>query len=242
MGNIKILKKLTNEEYSEIKKEFKLSETSPLRISLQDLGFCIKNELNEKDQKRWDEIQAWMEDNVWGKAAEKAEEGTEGEENSGSIVIKSAEMPEDMEKDRKKLRKKIYSNFKFIAPGYMEETMEWAKNHNSDLYKPIPKGARLYYTYPLSCVVVAETTDEITTSADFVEAFCEGYQEIYRLEEDSSTKKAMPICEENPESSLMNRNSTDGCFGIWGHDIGDLVLEVIKFWDGGKHITFEIGS
>ena len=248
MAKIKILKKISSEEYSEIKHNAKTSSIKRLRIGVEDFGFCIKHELSDKDQKRWNEIQEWMETNVWGKTydlpiQEEPEATSNISEDSEPIVIPSLpKMPEDMEKDQKKLRNKIYKDFAYAEPGRFKETMEIAKKFNKTLDTPIPKGARIYYDYPLSCVVVAEITEEITETKDFIEAFCEGYREIYRLEEDSSTKEAMPICEENPESSLINRNTTDGCFGIWGHDIGDLVLEEVRFYEGGKHIFLGIGS
>jgi len=47
------------------------------------------------------------------------------------------------------------------------------------------------------------------------------YLKIYGEEERSATIKTIPI--ENRGTSL-NRNQTDGVYGIWGHDITDLVL------------------
>lgn len=253
MSKIKILKKIDSEEYSKIKCNAKSSSTKRLKLDVEDFGFCIKHELSEKEQKRWEEIQEWMEVNVWGRVYDTPpqEEYSEQDILSGKVIPtpekefvipEPKKMPEDMEKDRKRLNKKIYKDFAYAEPGRYEETMEIAKKFNKTLDTPIPKGARIYYDYPLSCIVVAEITEEITETKDFIEAFCDGYREIYKLEEESSTKKAMPLCEENPEISLMNRNTTDGCFGIWGHDIGDLVLEDVRFYEGGKHIFLGIGS
>lgn len=224
--SIKILKTITREEYGKIREECKNSTIPPLDITLQDLGFCIKHDLNEEDQKKWDELM---------------DKCTDIEENGLSSY--SPERMTDKEREEyEELRLKKYGDFKYIEPGYLEDTLGWAYSHNSKLKEPIKKGSRIYFTYPLSCVVVVEILSDITDSRDFVSAFCDAYIEIYRLEEESSKNKAMPICEENPESHLMNRNRTTGCFGIWGHDLGDLVLEAVEFAAGGKHIFLVIGS
>ena len=226
---------MSEEDYEVIHQNFIKKGT--LDITLPDLGFCIKHELTGEDKERMEEIIEWKEENIWSKKRELDED-----EVYGAVGIVTQSLPMDMALDQRRLDKIIYKDFKFAAPGYFEETMEFARSHDQELKVHIPKGARIYYDYPMSCVVVGEITEELTRSSQFIEAFCEGYQEIYRLEEESSKKEAMPLCEENPECSLINRNRTDGCFGIWGHDIGDLVLEDIHFYDGGKHITLVIGS
>ncbi len=50
------------------------------------------------------------------------------------------------------------------------------------------------------------------------------YHRIYREEEESSTTKTIPIEE---RETLLNRNKTNGIYGIWGHDIEDLDLSRI---------------
>ena len=244
MGYIKIVEKITDEK--KFKKLLKGWENqTKLDLDVEDLGFCIKHKLSKKDQERWDEIQKWKEENIWSKKKAMSFEEFKEIVESGEmppVVDESPKMPDDMEADEEALSDKIYKDFHFAAPGYFKETMKIAKKNSRELPTPIPKGARIYYDYPLSCIVVGEITEDLTTSDQFIEAFCEGYIEIYKLEEESSKKEAMSLKDENPNCHLINRNRTDGCFGIWGHHIGDLVLEGVNFYSGGKHITLSIGS
>ena len=41
---------------------------------------------------------------------------------------------------------------------------------------------------------------------------------------------------------LLNRPQTHGVYGIWGHDIGDLVIESLEYDSGTKYLTMFIGS
>lgn len=51
----------------------------------------------------------------------------------------------------------------------------------------------------------------------------------------------MPMYEEDPTSNMINRNKTNGVIGIWGHDIGDLVIESITLYEGNL-VRVGIGS
>ena len=53
------------------------------------------------------------------------------------------------------------------------------------------------------------------------------YHEIYEVEERSATTKTIPV---EKRKGLINRNETDGKYGIWGHDIGDLDLSSIEIY------------
>jgi hypothetical protein len=53
------------------------------------------------------------------------------------------------------------------------------------------------------------------------------YHEIYDAEERSAKTKTIPIEE---RKGLINRNETDGKYGIWGHDIGDLDLSSVEIY------------
>jgi hypothetical protein len=68
------------------------------------------------------------------------------------------------------------------------------------------------------------------------------YHEIYDAEEGSAKTKTIPI---EKREGLINRNETDGKYGIWGHDISDLDLssiEVFKTKDGKIQILLGIES
>ena len=224
--------KLREKEEEKILEEQK---TPDKNFTVEALGFCLKNELSPEDQKEWDRISDILRKEIWEKKPD------ESENNEMGVVV-SNPLSEEDRKIWHELNEKKYSNFHFAAPGYKEETMEWAKSHNNPLPYPIPKGAKFYYTYPLSRTAVFETTEEITMSADFIEAFVDGYIEIYRLEEETSPVKSGRMCDIDSNCSLINRNRTGGVFGIWGHHIGDLVLEGVNVFDEGKAVTFIIGS
>lgn len=59
------------------------------------------------------------------------------------------------------------------------------------------------------------------------------YHEIYNIEENTSKTKTIPV---NQRNGIINRNKTDGKYGIWGHDIGDLDLSSIQVYksENGK--------
>lgn len=57
------------------------------------------------------------------------------------------------------------------------------------------------------------------------------YKEIYLEEENTAKIKTVPI---NERKGLINRNETDGKYGIWGHDIGDLDLSSIEVYKSVK--------
>ena len=224
---VKITRKLSRSEFEELSDAW--DDDNVLPLELPDFGFCIKAELSEEEQKELDEIYKKISDLGGSKSESYSYTG-------GVYRVNGVEIPKELMERKERLLDKMYESFQYPAPGQMEETMKTALENNTKLDTPIPKGAKMYYDYPLSCVVEAEIQKEIVDSADFIRAFCEGYQEIYNLERDSSKIKEGTI------PGMLNRNRTDGCFGIWGHDIDDLVLEDVTFYEEGKFITFIIGS
>ncbi len=51
------------------------------------------------------------------------------------------------------------------------------------------------------------------------------YYEMYAEEEKSATVKTIPP---DKRTTMYNRNETNGKYGIWGHDIADLVLSEVS--------------
>lgn len=51
------------------------------------------------------------------------------------------------------------------------------------------------------------------------------YEAIYVEEEKSASKKTIPM---EQRKGMINRNETDGKYGIWGHDLSDLVLSEVE--------------
>ena len=52
------------------------------------------------------------------------------------------------------------------------------------------------------------------------------YRLIYEEEENTAKTKTLPP----GQRKIINRNTTDGIYGIWGHDIGDLVLTEVDVY------------
>ncbi|WP_171037000.1 hypothetical protein [Maribacter algarum] len=96
--------------------------------------------------------------------------------------------------------------------------------------------ASLVIDYPLEKPVLIEIKSANAsgfTRKELVEIISKVYHRIYQEEEDSAQTKTVPISE---RQGLINRNKTDGKYGIWGHDIDDLDLSsiVVKEKENGR--------
>jgi hypothetical protein len=69
-----------------------------------------------------------------------------------------------------------------------------------------------------------------------VRAVQRAYRKIYQVEATTSNIEAGHI------PGMLNRNETDGTYGIWGHDLDDLVIEEISYDRKTKVWSFYIGS
>ena len=78
----------------------------------------------------------------------------------------------------------------------------------------------IVFDYPLEqAVTLSFSNDERPfTRRDFWRAVYEGYTQIYR-EEDEAVGTTGPI------PGMLNRATSEGPHGIWGHDMGDLYIE-----------------
>lgn len=68
------------------------------------------------------------------------------------------------------------------------------------------------------------TSDKGFTRTQLLSEISKHYYKIFDEEEESATIKTIPV---NKRTTMYNRNETDGKYGIWGHDIADLVLSSI---------------
>ena len=87
--------------------------------------------------------------------------------------------------------------------------------------------ALLIIDYPLNKPVEINITSqnkEGFSRAELVQLISSEYNRVYEEEEESATVKTTPLDERD---GLINRNATDGKYGIWGHDIEDLDLSAI---------------
>jgi hypothetical protein len=63
------------------------------------------------------------------------------------------------------------------------------------------------------------------TKGQLAQLISDQYKKIYQAEEKSATIKTIPP---KKRKGLANRNETNGEYGIWGHDLSDLVLSAIQ--------------
>lgn len=90
--------------------------------------------------------------------------------------------------------------------------------------------AVLVIDYPLSTPATIEITAPIHhgfTRAELVKTVCEEYANVYEAEE--ATAHVKPLALEERTGASRRRNRTDGLYGIWGHDLDDLVLTSIRW-------------
>jgi hypothetical protein len=82
--------------------------------------------------------------------------------------------------------------------------------------------------YPLSkefSFQISASSTNGFTRAELVRKVADLYKRIYEEEAQTSTIAVIPLEQRKP---VINRNRTNGKFGIWGHDLSDLVLHTIE--------------
>jgi len=79
------------------------------------------------------------------------------------------------------------------------------------------------------------------TRAGIAREIAKAYRRLYEEEERTAEIKVTPSDERWP---VLNRNRTDGAYGIWGHDLGDLALDSIRVIDRGgqRFLTLSVDS
>lgn len=100
--------------------------------------------------------------------------------------------------------------------------------------------AILVIDYPLNKpveIAITAKSDKGFTRGELALLVSTEYHRIYAEEEETAKTKTMPV-EERP---IMNRNETDGKYGIWGHDIDDLDLSSITVHRQGGKVKLELG-
>jgi len=103
----------------------------------------------------------------------------------------------------------------------------------------LPEGVYEFrYDYPLS--VPAKFKRKLGpkhTARNILRFAARDYKKIYDIEDG---KVGHPG--HGAELGLLNRNTSNGPYGIWGHDMGDLFFEAIYVDTEQKIVTFSIGS
>lgn len=75
------------------------------------------------------------------------------------------------------------------------------------------------------------TSDKGFTRTQLLSEISKHYYKIFEEEEASATIKTIPP---DKRTTMANRNETNGKYGIWGHDIADLVLSSISVYKTSK--------
>jgi len=76
------------------------------------------------------------------------------------------------------------------------------------------------------------------TREKLVSEISKNYLKLYEEEERTATIKTVPV---EKRTKIYNRNETNGKYGIWGHDISDLVLsEIVVYRTSGGQIILTL--
>jgi hypothetical protein len=122
-----------------------------------------------------------------------------------------------------------------VSSGKIWNGDNWVTMSDDYGIKILDKEPTITFTidYPVTNPMVVTLTHEDKspwTRRQFIEAVIAAYKDIYAAEVDPGHIPGM-----------LNRKTSTGPFGIWGHDIGDLVLEgAYKNNDGTWGLT--VGS
>jgi hypothetical protein len=117
-------------------------------------------------------------------------------------------------------------------------------DHPDDIVIPFAQ-AVLVIEYPLTTPASVPIESPLPlgfTRAALVKAICDEYSHIYDAEEGTAATKTIPIDERAPR---RGRNRTDGAYGIWGHDLQDLVVTAAHWTrqtDGSVKIELHVES
>ena len=128
-----------------------------------------------------------------------------------------------------------------IIPGASIENPEKDMPRLIDKYKIIIPESRIsiIIDYPLTNEYIFDLRSKNGfTRKQLLNEISKSYYRIYDEEEKSATIKTIPI---NKRTKMYNRNETNGKYGIWGHDIADLVLvEILVYKTANGQIVLSL--
>lgn len=113
--------------------------------------------------------------------------------------------------------------------------------HNADEIVIPENEATLIIDYPVNnpTSFTLKTTEKGFSRKVLISEINKKYLELYEEEEKTAKTKTIP---KEQRKGLINRNQTDGKYGIWGHDLGDLVLSSVEVYkDKAGKITIVLG-
>ncbi len=93
--------------------------------------------------------------------------------------------------------------------------------------------------YPLNIAYRGELKSKNGfTKQQLIRLISAHYHKIYEEEELTASIKTVPI---KKRTKMYNRNQTNGKYGIWGHDLADLVLdEILVYRNAEGHLTLSL--
>lgn len=109
---------------------------------------------------------------------------------------------------------------------------------------PFPK-ATLVIEFPLTNpahVVITSALQQGFTRGELVRLICDEYAHIYAAEEGTAVETEVSV---EDRGARRERNRTDGAYGIWGHQLDDLVLRSarwVKQSNGDVRIELHVES
>lgn len=132
---------------------------------------------------------------------------------------------------------------------YLDDKEDFNMANRNEVVIPQPK-AMVFFRYPLKELVTFEVlgTEEGITREVLVDFVCNTYQRIYDEEAAGATtpvlsaEERMKAMEARGKPMLMNRQTSDGPYGIYGHDLDDLYLEGISYHPETGRVELSIGS
>lgn len=135
----------------------------------------------------------------------------------------------------------------WIRPGYyvyksgINLLTELDEEEREKFEKAIEEGGfTLKITYPLHNPAVFEVPKEVLNAYfldELVDFICLKYNQIYQEEEEGLSEEDL-----EPKGNLLNRPATNGKYGIWGHEIGDLLITEIFVDLETKEISLMVES
>ena len=106
--------------------------------------------------------------------------------------------------------------------------------------------ATLIINYPVTYekrVLLRAANGKAFTRVELVRKIAKAYQDVYVEEANTAT---LPIetmqARTNGKSMLINRAPTDGKYGIWGHDLNDLLLHTVYYNNRDNTILVHVDS
>ncbi len=88
--------------------------------------------------------------------------------------------------------------------------------------------------YPLRDEVICHYHGPLT-ARELHGKIMESYKKIYKEEDETSAQVVIPLEERMRRGGLINRNTTSGVHGIWGHDLSDLFVHTATLGSDGVY-------